>query len=321
MIFPALDKSQLFTALLEHLNVGVLVLDREMCIAFVNRFIEIHSRKSAEEMIGVDVYQVFPELDPRWFDRKIKGISRVRNLAFTSWQQRPHLLKFPLRRALGEAEQYMQQDCTFFPLLADDGSVSHVCITIADATETSSANKRLIGALAELGRLSERDALTGVFNRRKLDEQLEREHRRFARYGGKIAYLIFDIDHFKKVNDTYGHSAGDEVIREVARRAQVCCRDTDFVARYGGEELAVVMPGVDATQASIAGERLRAAIAASPVEAGAHSIAITASVGISELRPNISVATLMEEADRALYRSKQGGRNRVSVHDPLSAVA
>jgi diguanylate cyclase (GGDEF)-like protein len=317
----ALDTSQLFGTLLERLNVGVLVIDAEMRISFVNRFIEIHSRREAPELIGANVYQAFPELDQRWFDQKIKGISRVRNLAFTTWQQRPYLLQFPLRRTLDDGGEWMQQDCTFFPLLAADGSVSHVCITIADATDTSVVNRRLISAMADLAKVSERDSLTGTFNRRKLDEQLERECRRFARYGGKLSYLIFDIDHFKKVNDTYGHSTGDDVIREVGGRALRCCRDTDFVARYGGEELAVIMPGVESAGAAIAGERLRAAIAASPVTSGAHSISITASVGISELRQGVSQKQLMEEADRALYRSKRDGRNRVSIHDPLSAVA
>jgi diguanylate cyclase (GGDEF)-like protein len=165
-------------------------------------------------------------------------------------------------------------------------------------------------------RLATTDGLTGLLNRRTLNVQLAARLREAQRYKHPLSFVLLDIDHFKKVNDTFGHPAGDAVLRGVAAVAQAQARETDAVARYGGEEIAVILPETDAAGARTIAERLRAAVEASehPTERG--RLRCTVSIGVATLplesRPaGGDVAALIEAADAALYRAKKGGRNRV----------
>jgi diguanylate cyclase (GGDEF)-like protein len=181
----------------------------------------------------------------------------------------------------------------------------------------------LAAAAIENVRLRERleseartDALTGLFNRRVFDQRLEEEQRRAKRYGKPYALVIFDIDHFKRVNDEYGHPAGDAVLAELARRATLQVRDVDTLARYGGEEFAVIFPEISGGAAKEIGERIRHAIADKPFALpDGQRINVTVSVGISCF-PNCAVdaAQAINTADQALYMAKQEGRNRVLLY-------
>jgi diguanylate cyclase (GGDEF)-like protein len=167
-----------------------------------------------------------------------------------------------------------------------------------------------------LWRESRRDGLTGLWNRRHLDEQLEAEWRRALREGTPLAVLLVDVDHFKRFNDRHGHLAGDECLRRVAAAVGAQLRRPgDLAARYGGEELAVLLPGLGATEAREVGEAVRAAVEALALphadsEAGPF---VTVSVGAAAHlpRPGGSVAQLVSAADAALYEAKRAGRNRV----------
>ena len=127
--------------------------------------------------------------------------------------------------------------------------------------------------------------------------------------------MMMDLDHFKRVNDSHGHAVGDEVLEEVARRSQEVVRQVDVVGRYGGEEFLVILPDTASGPAALAGERLRAAIAASGVVTAAGEIPITVSIGVASTPP-LEVAfpdDLVALADRALYRAKEGGRDRLEI--------
>jgi diguanylate cyclase (GGDEF)-like protein len=129
---------------------------------------------------------------------------------------------------------------------------------------------------------------------------------------------MFDIDHFKRVNDTHGHLVGDEAIRHVATKALSTLRMTDFVARYGGEEFVALLPGEELSGAQIAAERLREAAAKPFTALGEVPLSITISAGVTSLRPDTPDAkALLSEADQALYASKNGGRNRVTTFPAL----
>jgi two-component system, cell cycle response regulator len=162
------------------------------------------------------------------------------------------------------------------------------------------------------------DGLTGLFNRQTLQAQLGARMREAQRYRHPLSFLLIDIDHFKKVNDTYGHPAGDAVLRGVAAVAQDQARETDVVARYGGEELAVILPETDAAGARVIADRLRAAVEAAQHATDAGPLRCTVSVGVSTWLLSAptavaddEVAALVEGADKALYRAKRAGRNRV----------
>jgi two-component system chemotaxis response regulator CheY len=160
------------------------------------------------------------------------------------------------------------------------------------------------------------DALTGAANRRHLVTELPLELERARRFARPLAVAICDIDHFKHINDRHGHPAGDAVLQQFARTLKAGLREIDWVARYGGEEFVVVMPGTDHAGAVAVAERLRAAIEATPIDAGATTVSITASLGVASVAPGWPDSTrpeaLIELADLCLYRSKQGGRNRVT---------
>ena len=157
------------------------------------------------------------------------------------------------------------------------------------------------------------DPLTGLWNRYALLEALEREHSRAVREGTPLAVIMADLDHFKSVNDTYGHMAGDAVLREAAGRMQAAVRSYDLVGRFGGEEFLIVLPGTSAVNAAQLAERLRAAVAHVPVGHDLRNIPVTASFGVGASGPGLSgdPQTLIRVADEALYRAKEKGRNRV----------
>lgn len=158
------------------------------------------------------------------------------------------------------------------------------------------------------------DELTGLYNRHGLADLGRREFERALRYNRPLAAMLMDIDHFKQVNDTCGHAAGDEVLRQLARVCRETVRETDLVVRYGGEEILVLMPENRLPVALDTGERLRAALSALRVDLCGQMVSITVSVGVAELREDhASLDDLIACADRALYIAKQNGRDRVAT--------
>lgn len=163
-----------------------------------------------------------------------------------------------------------------------------------------------------------RDGLTKTFNRRYLLDRLQTEFAYSRRHGTALSLLLLDIDHFKKVNDGYGHLAGDHVLASVARCLQTALRTEDVLARYGGEEFVIICRGIALQNAALLGERLRELVKNTPIDVEGQCIAVTVSVGISAL-PDPSVASseqLVASADEALYEAKRAGRDRVRVRGP-----
>lgn len=164
----------------------------------------------------------------------------------------------------------------------------------------------------EIYKLSTVDMLTQVYNKRHFMEKLEGELSRARRYERPLSLLMFDIDHFKKCNDTYGHRAGDAVLREVAMSVDDRARKVDIVARYGGEEFAVILPEVDLAGATTFAEKIRSMIAEKNFVFEGQEIPTTVSIGVSELEPSVANAEdLIQRADDRLYEAKRAGRNRV----------
>jgi diguanylate cyclase (GGDEF)-like protein len=161
------------------------------------------------------------------------------------------------------------------------------------------------------------DPLIGIYNRRYLDRRLEEEFSRAIRYATTLSVLMLDIDYFKRVNDTYGHQAGDLVLHHLGKLIQTAVRVTDIVARYGGEELVIIAPHTSATKAVELAERVRKYVETHPLTVIGQLqqvIKVTISIGVAELVPeDADSMTLLNKADEALYRAKQNGRNRVEL--------
>lgn len=179
-------------------------------------------------------------------------------------------------------------------------------------TATAIDNAMLYAKTVEL---AERDGLTGLMNRRIFHEQMATELARSDRYGGTFSLFMIDIDHFKNINDTYGHQAGDSVLQSLGRLLKEKTRNVDIVARYGGEEFAVILPETHEPSAALVGEMIRTAIAQTPFSLpDGKDIALTISVGVATYpRCGSTMQDLIKCADQALYLAKQAGRNRVCV--------
>jgi diguanylate cyclase len=176
------------------------------------------------------------------------------------------------------------------------------------------SRERLSAALEQVRELSEQDDLTGLANRRSVMAQLEGLLARFAGGGAPFAVAILDVDHFKRVNDQHGHAMGDEVLRHFAQAAAGSLRSSDRVARFGGEEFLLVLPGMgEPAAAEASAERVRQSVQQHVWTAFAEGLQVTCSIGVSVSRPGDTLAALLQRADAALYRAKAEGRNTVRL--------
>lgn len=176
------------------------------------------------------------------------------------------------------------------------------------------AGQRIVKLEESLRYQAMHDPLTGVFNRAVLFEMLERELARAARAETATTVLMVDLDHFKRVNDSFGHHVGDVVLREVTRRIGNLLRAFDTLGRYGGEEFLILLPSCDAEEARTVAQRLCNAVGATPIESSSGGIAVTISIGAAvSAAGEKSADCLIQEADAALYHAKQAGRNRVEL--------
>lgn len=238
----------------------------------------------------------------------------------------------PPRSFRGELEYFCKDGSTLWmdvialPLLDDQGQFVELLGVSRDITErmrtalelqrardaAEAANRALQAANRKLERLATTDQLTGLWNRRQLDERLLGEIERADRYGQDLALVLFDIDHFKRINDRFGHAAGDRVLAELGRRVRGHLRDSDGLGRWGGEEFLVLLPESDSEQACRLAEKLRRLVEALPFEGVGR---VTARFGVAQRQPLEPPDAWFRRVDAALYRAKERGRNRVEC-DP-----
>jgi len=202
-------------------------------------------------------------------------------------------------------------------LLDQTDPQSDVVLVFRDITARRETERNLRDAQYELVRLAHTDPLTGLHNRRFFMQRLNEEIERVRRHGSSLSVLLCDLDHFKKVNDTYGHDMGDHVLKSVADASMKVKRITDVAARIGGEEFALLLPETDQNGAMHMANRLRAAIeAVSTLRIQASSVAVTASVGVASVsQTSRDVDNILRNADEALYKAKHLGRNKVCYAD------
>ncbi len=168
--------------------------------------------------------------------------------------------------------------------------------------------------------VSSRDTLTGLYNRWYVIEKIDSELNRAIRHGSPMSLLMLDIDHFKRINDTWGHPAGDEVLKSVGKMLKESCRVYDVPGRYGGEEFCIVLPETRPGNTTVVAERIRKRLESTELPMGDESVTVTASIGVAGMDTNgdaemLSPAGLIDRADRALYSAKTRGRNRIEMWD------
>ena len=203
--------------------------------------------------------------------------------------------------------------------LSKKASGAQLVARLACARRILSLEQSLKAVIEERRRMAMTDVLTGAYNRRYFMNHMRRELKRTRRFGGDLALIASDIDHFKYINDRYGHAAGDAVLVEFVRRVQKCLpREFDWCARLGGEEFAVVLPQTDIPGGVVVAEKIRHAIASRPIMAVAGGIECTVSIGITGLsafadRAAVTTEQILSRADDCLYNSKNSGRDQVTV--------
>ncbi|RJP78453.1 MAG: diguanylate cyclase [Desulfobacteraceae bacterium] len=297
----------IFSQMFDMLDVGIMILDSDLKVFKWNRWMATHSKILPEKIVGKSIFEFFPDLNAPWFLRNCKSVFTFGNFAFFSQKLHKYCFPFKAYNTLGSDFEYMQQSCTVGPLRDDNNRINYIYITVQDVTEVAAYEKKLIN-------MNTRDGLTGIFNRRYLETKLEEEFDRHIRYNRPLSLIMLDIDHFKGINDNYGHQAGDFILKSLATLIDERIRVVDIVARYGGEEFCCLLPETTAESALALAEFLRMGVEAEIYHFKDKSIKITISQGVSDLNSNVDTAEmLLKLADDGLYEAKRAGRNKVSM--------
>jgi len=274
-----------------------------------------------------DLYQKTPEIDvviSDWMMPGMDGLELCRRVRAT---ETPWYTFFVFLTALGDKEHLLEgMHAGADDYLAKPLDREQLQVRLIAASRVTSLHRKLAEQNSELERLnrelfitSRRDPLTLLGNRLRLREDLEALSAQAERYGHSYCAVLFDIDYFKPYNDTYGHLAGDEVLKKVAAVAEKTVRKGDTVYRYGGEEFLAILPEQPIESAAQVAERLRRGVEALEVPHAARKPPqmVTVSLGLAVLNPGEkkSVETFLREADEALYRAKEAGRNSVAIYE------
>jgi diguanylate cyclase (GGDEF)-like protein/PAS domain S-box-containing protein len=269
----------------------VAYIDKNFIFRTINdAYLRIY-KKSREKIVGHSVEEL---VGKDYFEKKIKG--NIQQCLNGQGIQQQEWFDFPdgKRRCM-----FM----SYYPLLAKDKHVTGVVLNSVDITKIKQLEE-------ELKRLSVTDPLTQIFNRTKFDQALKEEIKRCRRYNTELSIIMFDIDHFKHFNDTYGHDVGDKILVNLVNLVKKCIRDTDILSRWGGEEFMLLLPHTSLQNAVKLAERIR-------IKIKEHTFAkvdsITCSFGVCEFIKEDNEETLIKRVDNALYESKRSGRNKVTV--------
>jgi diguanylate cyclase (GGDEF)-like protein/PAS domain S-box-containing protein len=311
------QRGELYRQIVETTSEGAWVIDAEAHTVFVNEQMACMLGYDIESMLGRHLFAYMDDegraLATRQLERRKQGL------------REQHEFKF--QRKDGKAVWALLATS---PLLDDEGRYAGALAMVADITARKDAERllqeakdeleqrvdertrQLLEANRRLEELAMRDPLTGLLNRRALQERLDQELSRARRHGTPLSALVLDVDHFKQINDSAGHDAGDAVLRQLGGLLEEIVRDGDIVARYGGEEFVVVAPHTAQQGALVLAERIRGRVEATKCNSRSWFGRVTVSVGTAELeQAPASAESLLTRADAAMYQAKHQGRNRV----------
>ncbi|MCA0937224.1 GGDEF domain-containing protein [Vibrio alginolyticus] len=308
------------TQILDTMDAGLIVLDRKYNVCVWNSFMQSYSGVLSQDILGKCLFDRFEELPRAWLETKLKTCQDLETRSFSSWENRPYLFKFNNFSPVTNSSDFMFQDIVITPLRSLSGEVSHIAIQINDVTEIARSRIYLKETNQHLSEISRKDGLTGLFNRAHWEQTLKDEFAQLQVTGGNCSLVIFDIDHFKNVNDTYGHPIGDEVIRRTSTLLRKTVRNSDICGRFGGEEFTVLLPNTSEEQAGYFAERLRNRIEQEVIKLEGFSINYTVSIGVCEYKPHFeSHIQWLKCADAALYCAKDKGKNTSCVYENTMA--
>lgn len=308
---PALSPDA-YKMMLDHLVDGVYFVDLDRNITYWNPGAESLTGYSKDEVVGrCCADNLLLHVDDAGTQLCTNGCPLTESMA----DRTPHTAEVYLRHKSGHR---VPVSVRVAPILDVRSKVLGAVEIFSDISLQKAAQARLL----ELEQMAFLDSLTQIGNRRYLDRNLERMFSELGRYGNPFGILLFDIDHFKAVNDRYGHSAGDAVLTAVARTMAVNLRTSDLIGRWGGEEFLALLPHITRDQLGNSAQRCRILVEKVSVPCGPARAAVTISCGGTMAEAGDTVETAVARADECLYRSKEEGRNRVTIgfrdNPPLS---
>ncbi len=314
------DNEAYLAQIVDGSSVAMLVIDAQHRVSHWNRACEVLTGYAASDMLHTQrQWQAFyaaarpiladlvlNEALEADVDRLYHGRFRPSRLISGAYEAEDFFPHF------GESGRWLY--FTAAPIRDSKGRIIGAIETLQDVTERRRAEEALRESEERYRRLSHTDALTGLLNSRALQQRLQHEVERAVRYRRPLSLLVLDCDHFKQINDRYGHPEGDKVLQVLAEVISVCLRSADSAFRYGGEEFVVLLPEIALPAARGLAERLRLRFAEqSIVNALGETIQCTVSIGVAELKPGDNESTLLRQADEACYVAKRRGRNCVAL--------
>lgn len=305
----------IFEQIFQTINLGVIVIDKGFLVCYWNRWLEINTKVKSEDIIGSSLFDYFPSLNDQKFIRMCRTVFSFGSHNFISQKLHKYLLPIKSSANFCNEFEFMQQSSAIFPI-RQNSEIKYACICINDVTEMVAYEKKLMS-------LATKDPLTTLYNRRFLYETLEKELKRCRRFKESLSVIMLDIDFFKKINDNYGHLAGDYVLKSVGFIILQNIRGIDIAARYGGEEFCCILPETDIKGAYILAQRIRKAVEENIFIYNDLEIHVTLSAGISEadfdeVKSEEDIYNrdiVLKKADDALFEAKNNGRNRVACFD------
>ena len=311
-VMEELSRQHWLHDLLSSVEVGIVVLDRDFKVEVWNQFMENHSNLRPSQIVGKSLFEHFPEIEQDWLMLKAEPVFNLKSPVFLIWEQRPYLFRFGCNRPITSELDVMYQNVTLFPLSSLTGKVERMCMLVYDVTDQASSQLNIEGLNNQLTEMSRVDGLTQLYNRRYWQERFQSLYRLAKRRESANTAVMLDIDHFKAVNDNYGHQAGDKVIQALAQIIKKLVRETDLAGRYGGEEFAIILADASGDGAMQVAERIRKAAEATEVTHDGQSIRFTVSLGLAEFSTAFhNEMQWLDIADQALYEAKENGRNQV----------
>ncbi|WP_064603531.1 GGDEF domain-containing protein [Photobacterium sp. J15] len=300
---------------MDNIDAGVVIIDKNYTVYAWNAFMEAYSGIGSDQVLRKNLFEVVEDLPVEWLKNKIASTLKLRMRSFSCWEDRPRIFNFSNFSPVTGGSSFMYQNMTLTPLKSLDGEISHICLTITDVSDIARNKTHLRESNAQLTHLSMTDRLTQLYNRGHWEVCLAEEFERCQQTGLPSTLIMLDIDHFKRVNDTFGHIIGDAVIRTVSSLLRGSKRQNDIAGRYGGEEFGVILPGTTAEHGLYFTERLRNRVEEATVSVDVRNIRVTISLGVCEWAPWMkNYEQWLSLSDSALYSSKKNGRNQTTIY-------
>ncbi|MGF1687393.1 diguanylate cyclase [Photobacterium japonica] len=307
--------SYLTMQIIDNIDAGVVMLDKAYRVLSWNTFMQAYSGISDDQIIGKNLFSVVPDLPETWLKNKIQSTFKLGTRSFSCWEDRPHVFQFSNFSPITGGSSSMYQNLILTPLKSGKGAFTHICLMLTDVSDIAKSKNHLRESNAQLTHLSMTDRLTQLYNRGHWESCLSDAFDYCHKTQQPASLVMFDIDHFKLVNDTFGHVIGDAVIKNISSILRRTKRQSDMAGRYGGEEFGIILPQTTAELALCFTERLRQRVEEDAVTVDVRDVKVTISLGICEWSPRLkNYEHWLECADAALYKSKKSGRNQSAVH-------